>query len=417
MNKNLIKFIVALLILGLAAGIAYWLYAHQPKSKKAKPRRPVPIVKTIEVMPGSESIIFEASGTVIPARKVVLQSEVAGRVIEQNPELVPGGIIGLNELVIRIDPIDYQLQVRERQAEVATAQYELEVEQGRQIIAKREWQILKRELKNTRVSQNLALRKPHLSNIKARLEAANSRLDAAKLAENRTTIRAPFTGLVLKEDMETGRFVGSRDAIATLVSTDEFWIQVSVPLALLDRLRFPDNDSGEQGSSAMIILEKGYGGGVTIRKGSLFKLLPDLEAKGRMARLLVRIEDPFNLQVQFFSDKKEAAAQDKILLGSYVKVRLDAGTLDDVYAIPRSALREGDRLWLVNGEGVLTFRKVKVLWRRIDEVLVTMDLLTDERLIISRLQSPVTGMLVRDQSRVPVQPERKKGEKEKGVRR
>lgn len=411
MKSILTKTVLTLLVIALAVGVSFWLYTHKPKTKKAKPQRPVPIVKTMEVVVSREPIIFEASGTVIPARQVVLQSEVEGRVIEQNRELVPGGIIIKDELVIQIDPTDYRLQISEQQAEVATAQYELEVEQGKQIIARQEWQLLGKEFKENMVSQNLALRKPHLQNIKARLAAADSRLAAAKLAKKRTTIRAPFTGLVLEEGMEKGRFVGSRDAIATLVATDEFWAQVSVPLALLDRLRFPDN-SGQQGSPALIILEKGYGGGVTTHEGSLFKLLPDLDTKGRMARLLVSIKDPFNLEVQEGNNSmekdKQLNSRGKILLGSYVKVKLDAGMLDGIYVIPRKALREGDRLWFVNGEGIFTFRKVKVLWRRIDEVLVSMEPISDERLIISRLQSPVTGMLVRDQSRTPVIPERKK---------
>jgi multidrug resistance efflux pump len=55
---------------------------------------------------------------VIPARKSVLRREVEGRIAEQNPELVPGGIISKGDLFIRIDPEDYKRQVGERQAEV-----------------------------------------------------------------------------------------------------------------------------------------------------------------------------------------------------------------------------------------------------------------------------------------------------------
>lgn len=208
----------------------------------------------------------------------------------------------------------------------------------------------------------------------------------------RTRIRAPFTGLVLEESVEKGQFVSRQTGIATLVSTDQFWVQVSVPLFLLDRLRFPHKDGGE-GSPALIILEKGYGGKATIRDGSLFKLLADLDPKARKARLLVTVEDPFNLQGEEGDRQGE-----KILLGSYVKVQIDAGVLEGVYVIPRAALREGDRLWLINGEGKLDIREVNVLWRRVGEVLVDAQLAPGERLIISRLQSPIPGMEIRDDS-------------------
>lgn len=398
MKTILIKTVLSLLVLVLAAGVSYWLYSNKPKTQKIKPQRPVPMVKTMAVKAGSQPILFEASGTVIPAKKVALQSEVEGRVVEQNPELVPGGIVNKNDLIIQIDPLDYQLQISERQSEVTTAQYELEVEQGKQIIAGQEWRILEKELQGNQGSKNLALRKPHLQHSKARLEAAKNRLTAAELSEQRTTIRAPFTGLVLEETVEEGQFVGKQSAIATLVATNSFWVRVSIPLSLLDRIRFPGK-SGEKGSKVQVILEKGYEGKLTVREGSVFKLLGDLDPKGRMARILVTVQDPLNLQAQGTVAADQKNQSEKILLGSFVKVRIDAGTIDDVYVIPRQALREGDRLWLVNSEGVVNFREVKVLWRRVDEVLIDTNLVPGERIILSRLQSPVAGMIVRDESR------------------
>lgn len=392
------KIFFSILVLVLAAGISFWLYGHKPETEKVKPQRPVPVVRTVAVQASREPVLYEASGTVIPARKVTLMSEVEGRIIQQNPELVPGGIIAEDELVIQIDPLDYRLQVSERQAELATAQYELEVEEGRQVIASQEWQLLEKESLGGKVSKSLALRQPHLKNSRARLEAAGSRLAAAELAEKRTTIRAPFSGLVLAESVEKGQFVGKQSTIATLVATDQFWVQVSVPLSLLDRIHFPDT-SGNGGSQALIILEKGYGGTPTLREGRVFKLLADLDPKGRMARLLVRVQDPFVLKGQDAVAGEEGRKKEKILLDSYVKVEIDAGVLDGVYVIPREALREGDRLWLVNDEGLLDIREVKVLWRRVNEVLVDMQLAADERIVVSRLQSAIPGMVLRDDSR------------------
>lgn len=386
MKRNLL----ALFVLLLAAAVSFWLYAHKPQTKKIKPQHPDPMVRVITVQPSNESVVFEAGGTVIPAQKVELQSEVEGRIIEQNPELVPGGIVGKGELLVQIDPLDYRLQIREREAELATARYELEVEEGRQIIAREEWQLLEKELSGDQVSKHLALREPHLRNSRARLEAAQSRLDAAKLAEKRTTVRAPFSGLVLKESVEKGQFVGRQTVIAALVSTDQFWVQAAVPLSLLDRLQFPDKVGGK-GSAVQIVLDKGYGGKPTLREGMVFKLLPDIDPKSRMARLLVEIRDPFNLGASQIPEKQGA----KILLGSYVKVRIDAGVLKDVYVIPRAALRENDQLWLLTAEGRLDIREVKVLWRRIDEVMITTEERLAEPIVVSRLVSPVSGMRIR----------------------
>lgn len=394
------------MILLLAVGITYWFYANKPQTKKKKPSRPVPVVSTIALQPGDEAIVFEASGTVIPAKKVELFSEVEGRITQQNPNLVPGGIIAADDLVVQIDPEDYRLQVHDREAEVATARYELEVEEGKQIIARQEWRILEREMQGDQVSKDLALRKPHLQNAKARLAAAQSRLATARLAESRTSIRAPFTGVVLEENVEIGQFIGKQSNIATLVATDSFWVQTSVPLYLLRRIVFPGKNQ-QKGSRAQIVLENGHGGDTVIHDGSVFKLLGDLDPKGRMARVLVTVQDPLNLKPAGDEAKGESGSAGKILLGSFVKVRIEAGSLNGVYALPRQGLREGDRVWTVNSDGIVSFRQVRILWRRIQEVLVTMDLPQGERIIVSRLQSPVAGMLVRDESTLQAPPAKK----------
>ncbi|MCI5194514.1 MAG: efflux RND transporter periplasmic adaptor subunit [Candidatus Electrothrix sp. AU1_5] len=389
--KIYLKILLFLIILTLTAGLSWHFYGNKPKARKARPQRPVPLVKTISVQPSNEPVFFEAAGTVIPARTVELRTEVEGRIIEQNPELVLGGIISKEELLIRIDPRDYQFQVQERQAELVTAQYELEVEQGKQTIAQQEWRILKREVNRGKANQNMILRKPHLRHAKAKVTAAESRLAAAKLAEERTVIRAPFTGIVLTEEVEQGQFMGRQSTLATLVALDTFQVQVAVPISLLNRVQFPDAP-GKKGSRVEIIMDKGDSDTPLIREGWVFKLLADLDPTSRLVRLLITVEDPLNLR-----GEDNSGAQGRLLLGSFVKVRIDAGTLENVCVIPEKALREGNRVWLMNQEGLLDSRAVKVRWQRIGEVLVDADIGPDEQMIVSRLQTPLPGMRVREE--------------------
>ncbi|MCI5125095.1 MAG: hypothetical protein D3925_11610, partial [Candidatus Electrothrix sp. AR5] len=140
-----------------------------------------------------------------------------------------------------------------------------------------------------------------------------------------------------------------------------------------------------------------------VRQGTVFKLLADLDPKGRMARLLVNLPDPLCLGGEDPAEKIEGSCEpeEKILLGSFVRVRIEAGQLEKALVLPEKALREGNRLWLINGDGVFSFREARVLWRRVDEVLVDAEIAPEERVIISRLQSPVPGMKVREESEVP----------------
>ena len=401
--KVVVKALLSLLILAAGAGAAWYFYSNKPRARKARPQRAIPLVRTLAVQPSTEPVFFAASGTVIPAKQLVVRSEVEGRIAEQNEQLVPGGIISRDELLVRLDARDYRFQVREREAELATAEYELAVEQGKQAVARQEWKILGKQMNKAGANRDLALRKPHLRHAQARIAAAKTRLEAAQLDEARTVIRAPFTGIMLAEEVEEGQFIGRQSAVATLVATDAFWVQVAVPLFLLERIRFPDQE-GQEGSGVEIILERGQGNPPVVRQGNVFKLLADLDPKGRMARILVSLPDPLCLGRAAEEDtaaentaEDTCAPQETILLDSFVRVRIDAGQLEHVRVLPEKALREGDRLWVINADGVLSFRDARVRWRRVDEVLVDAKIAPDERIIVSRLQSPIPGMRVRQE--------------------
>lgn len=380
-----------LLVLGVAAILIVGLYGLAPKTKKSRPERPVPLVRVMEIAPVREPVHLEAYGTVIPARQVILQAEVEGRVVGHHPDLVPGGIIEKGSLVAQLDPVDYEFLVAEAKADLAQAEYELELEQGQQVIARHEWDLLEKELGPAMLAnRRLALREPHLIQAQAKLAAAESRLAAAELALRRTSIVAPFHGIVLSEAIEIGQLVSKQSNLATLAGVDSFWVQVAVPVESLARIRFPER-RGRKGSPARIFLES-EGKEPVRRDGSVYKLLGELDPQGRMARLLVTIHDPLALSTA------KGGSGGRILLGSYVKVAIDSGMLDGVYVLPREAVRAGDRLWLVDGEGRLAVRQAEVVWRRKDELLVRAEIMAGERLVVSRLQAPLPGMKVEIES-------------------
>ncbi len=383
------KYIISFLILILAIGVAIGLYSTSPKTKKIEPARPVPLVQVAEVRPGTEHVFIEAFGTVIPSKKITLQSEVEGRIIDQNPDLVPGGLIHQGDMVIQIDPADYELRVNESRAELEEAMFELDLEQGKQVIAEREWKLMEEEINTTGMGKSLALREPHLRLVKAKVEKARHRLAAAELDLNRTTVISPFNALVLEEFVDSGQLVSKQTPIATLVGTDQFRVQVSVPVSVLPRIQLQGRP-GRPASSVKVIFEP-VSGKEVVRQGRVLKIMGDLDPEGGMARVLVVVDDPLNLV--------SGIGDGKILLGSYVRVKIDGGTFDNVYAIPRQALREGDVIWLRDSDDKLQIRNINIVWRRKDDVLAKVDIKQGDKLILSRLRSPLPGTLVRSEDR------------------
>ncbi|MDF1737968.1 MAG: HlyD family efflux transporter periplasmic adaptor subunit, partial [Verrucomicrobiales bacterium] len=177
------------------------------------------------------------------------------------------------------------------------------------------------------------------------------------------------------------------DTIGRMVGTDSFWVRATLPISDLKRIRLPSK--GDKGASAGIVIDTG-GKEDSVREGTVVRLLSDLESTGRMARVLIEVSDPLNIGTG-------ADSNDPLLLGSYVRVDIEAGHLSDVLTVPRSALREGNRLWVVGQDNRIRIVEPEILWTLPETVLVENQLQSSERLVVSELKSALPGMLVNPQ--------------------
>ncbi|MDP6047766.1 MAG: HlyD family efflux transporter periplasmic adaptor subunit [Phycisphaerae bacterium] len=385
------RYVLALLLICAGVGTAVVMYLNRPPTKKSRPMKTAPLVKVVEFRKTDVPVTIAAYGTVVPARQLTVQAQVEGRIIQQVPSLVPGGLIPAGSKLLQLDPEDYRIQIKELEAALTEAKFEVEVEQGKSVVAKREWKLLEKEIKVSDSGRRLVLRQPHMERAEARVQAAENRLAQAKLDEKRTTLTCPFNAIVIDESVEVGQLVSKQAKLATLVGTDQFWVQVLVPIGKLQRIRFPRGDEG--GSTASVVCDTA-GGSAIVRTGRVLRLLGDLNTSGRMARVLVAIDNPLDLSTPAPGQTATMGPQ-CILLGSYTKVEIQAGRLDGVYVTPREALREGDRLWTVGSERKLIYRDAEVIWRRRTDVLLRCDVPPGQKLVLSRLGSPLPGMTVR----------------------
>ena len=386
--RTFFKFIIILLILGSGVLIAKKLI----DTKLTAARKPIsigsPLVEVITAESGHEQVTIVAMGVVIPAREVVIQPQVSGHIAQISSGLVPGGRFKAGDTILRIDDRDYNIAVDQKKAEVARALMDLKMEKGRQIIAEREWKLLGSEIATTREGRDLVLRKPQLKKTVAVLESARSVLRRAMLDVERTEIKAFFNSFVKEKFVDVGQPVSPATKLATLVGTDEFWVRISVPVSRLSWISIPGTNATE-GAPATVMQENSTSGSqVVLRQGRVVRLLGDLDPVGRMARLLVSVEDPFGLN----AEKEKAGIP--LLLGAYVKVKIQGPLLDDVFAIPRKAIREGDQVWIMTHGKRLAVKKVNAVWRRKEDVLV-IGLNSGDQIITSRISAPVPGMELR----------------------
>lgn len=389
MNKKPIfsTFIVILLILGFGGCASLVLLWTGPETVPEENTGSAKIVQTIPLVPQTRSVAVSAFGSVVPSRKVVIKPQVAGQVIWQSESITIGGHVKAGDELIRIDPNDYELALAEVQSNFEQARFEREVESGRQVIAEHEWNELQSDLDMEEVNKSLVLRQPHLRRAEALMEKARNDIEIAELQRSRTVITAPFNAMVVEESVEVGQLLDPGSDICELVGTDEFWIQVTIPFSQLKWVHFPED--GRSGAEAQVILDTGDGESVAW-KGWVIRLLSDLDPLGRMARLVVSVTDPLDL-------RRRSGSKLPLLLGSYVEVKIDAGDLEDTLTIPRSALREGNQIWVVGDDHLLKILPATVLWRETETVLISNNLEKGDQLIVSDLRVALPGMEVAPQ--------------------
>lgn len=378
---RLLRFFVRVVLPAVVVVAGGWatkqLIESGPQAKRRPPTRRARLVEVVRARRDSHTTSVQAMGVVRPAREVVLKARVEGEILEVARRFVPGARIAAGAQLLRVDASDYELTVRQRESELAKARADLALERGNQVVARREAELLGGDMKEE--DRALLLRKPQLAIAEAAVRKAEAALDNARLEVERTVVRAPFNAVVRERLVDLGTQVTRGASLVRLVGTDEYWVEASIPVDQLRWIAIPSNP-GERGAAVTVFDEAAWGSGPR-RAGTVLCLLSDLEAEGRMARLLVSVRDPL--------------AEPPMLLDAYVRVRIEGQRLEDVVAVDRSLVHDGDHVWVMNEQARLEIRRVEIAFREKDRVLVSRGLEQGERLVASDLSSAVDGMPLR----------------------
>jgi RND family efflux transporter MFP subunit len=389
-SGSLARLLLGLIVFAGAIAISIFWLTNQPKAQRRPPKPQAVLVEASAVQAQSEKVIIRALGTVTPARTIQLAPRVSGEIVEVSSQFFPGGRFKAGETILQIEQKDYKLALEQRKSELVDAQHDLKLEMGQQSVALREYELLAQDVQEE--DKELLLRQPQLEMAKAAVSAAEAALEKARLDLKRTVIVSPFNAMVQSKDVDLGSQVSVGMTLATLVGTDEYWVEVSVPIDELKWLGIPGYN-GQFQSVARVYHESAWGKDI-FRLAKVDRLKADLEPKGRMARLLVTVNDPLELDPT--TNKRYP-----LILGSYVRVELEGIEVADIVRIPRTAVREGNRVWLMNPDNTLDIRTVRIVWSSNNHVFISDGLADGELLVTSNMAAPVQGMALRTSDSSP----------------
>ncbi len=376
--------LVCAAILAAAAAILAIVLTTEPEAQRSgATRETAMLVDVVEVERGTFRPTIVAMGTVRPAREVVLSPRVGGRVVQRSEGFTPGGLVRRGEVLVRIDPADYENALTQRRSELEQAEADLALELGRQEVARKDYQLLEETIQPG--NRELVLRQPQLKTARARVESARAAVEQAGLALERTAVRAPFDAQVLTRQADVGSQVAPGEPLGRLVGTDHFWVEVAVPVSKLALVPLPGASGGDPGT--VEIHGRPAWPGESHRAGRIEQVLGELAGETRMARVLVTVPDPL---------AREAGPPDRprLMIGAYVEARIEGEELAGVVRLDRDYLRPDDTVWVMAG-GELEIRRADVTFRDSRHAYLASGLADGDRVVTTNLSTVAEGAPLR----------------------
>jgi len=369
------KALLPLLVLAAVAVLAAVILNARRTVERGAAVSVAPLVQVQSVELTDTALIVRGQGSATAAIDTVLVAEVAGTVDAIGVGFADGAGFHRGDLLVQIDRRDYVLVVAQAEANVAQARVRLDRERAEAELARSEWE----ELGLEGEASPLAVREPQLAEAEAQLAATEASLEKARLSLSRTTISAPFSGRTRRKLVDLGQYVTPGTPLADVFSASYSEVPLPIPQSSLAFLE-------TQIEGATVSFRGTIGGEERFWIGRIVRTAEEIDARTRMMTLYARIDDPMSL-----GDTRPRS----LPMGAFLEAEISGRVASEVASLPRTALRDGDRVLVIDDENRLRFRAVNVLRKQDDRVLIDGGLETGERVCTSAIEAPVDGMEVR----------------------
>jgi len=368
---------------GVGAFVAMSAFKPKPETKEDVVKA-IPVL-TAEAMQESVTLSVKAQGEVQPRTEINIVPQVSGRITYMSPNFIEGGAFKKGDLLVRIEPAEFNLRVTQARASVAQAETVLVRERSEAEVARRDWD----EIGTGGSPTALTLREPQMAEAAANLEAARARLAEAELQLSRTAVRAPFTGRVSMRHIDQGEFVNSGTKLGEVYSTAV--MDVRLPLTNDDLRRAGltlGYSAAANGGGIPVTLSANVAGTYANWEGRIVRTDSRFDKDTRVLYSYVEVKDPFG-----------KAAKDGVPLapGLFVDAAIAGRTLEDIVTVPRSALR--GEVYIANSDDTLSIRQVSVLSSDRSQAVIQSGLSAGEIVITSPIRGVADGMKINVVSR------------------
>jgi RND family efflux transporter MFP subunit len=372
--------IVCLAILAASAAAIMVINRTEPTAQQINAKRKsAALVETVMVQRGTYAPQLVVLGTVQPAQEVMLSPRVRGHVMELSPSFAPGGMVSQGDILLQIDPADFENALSIRESELKRAKASLDIEKGRQTLAKKELELLGDSIDDT--NRALVLREPQFTSIKSEVSAAEAAVQRAKLDLERCTVVAPFDAQILSRSVNVGSQVAPGDELGQLVGIEEYWIMAAVPVRSLRWIQFPE---AEQPGSAVALLNSDAWDPETKRQARVKRMIGALDEQSRLARVLVTVSDPLG---------QESAAP-PLILDTLIEAQIEGKPIENVVRLRREYVHDRDTVWIMK-DAQLEIRETTIEFRDAQYAYIREGLEGGDEVVTTNLATVANGVGLR----------------------
>ena len=409
----LFKSVRVAVVLMVSVAFAVVLVQLRPRAEKQERTSDGRLVEVVRTRPQTLPMIVEAYGTVAPRESLKLVAEVRGQVVAMHPAFIEGGFTKSGEVLLTVDPRDYELAVRRAEVGIRLAQADLdhlkqdvlnlnaslelarsdvalalaEVNRFKKLVGKdmtsqsaldkadRQYLTSRERLQS--LENQLAITDPNRIRLESQLDMARVTMEQAALDLERCRIEAPFDAWVTEKAVENGQHLAAGQTVGSIYRAGAFDIDVKIPVS--DLAWFP-----ETGNS-------GKGLPVAVR---FTETTPPKIWDGRVARVKAAL-DPATRTLPVVVEVDEPAGTDGIAPkaswlkpGMFVTVRIQGRQVENLHRLPRHLVHDGDTVYLAD-DLQMRIQQVTIL-RRFEKTVLISDGLSDGDLIIT---TPISGAL------------------------
>ncbi len=377
-NKVKMSSVYPIGIISLGIIICSLLIKCSPEVKPEEVKKIIPLVEFEKIKPISKNIEIISQGSIIPRTESQLYPEIRGEVVYVSPKLDEGSSFEKGDVLLRIDSRDYELDIKAAEASLDDAQTALSIALAESNFEKEQW-----ELSNSGVASALRLKIPQLKKAESTVAAAEANLEKLNRNLEKTSIKAPYDGLVRKKNVDRGTVIGPGYLIANIYAIDYVEVKLPVPDQDLAFLDIPlDGSQILNNEQPQVILTGSLGGKQIVWEGNIVRMEAEIDPKSRMAILVARVSEPYKYNIP-------------LRVGQFIEAEITGKIFDSLYVINRELIKNNQVLTINESDSSIVYKQVHVL-RFVDDMAYVDSGLDGETLLcMTNLDVMYDGMKIR----------------------